>query len=176
MDTDLIYSLCIHRFTRVFKSWPSIPIFHWANIKYLAKQHLSRYKRIKLQLILMLKIMMIIVLILGSIILEPRPQYNGAPHINKTCFWFNFQIWNLVNKRFPVHLLDHHVAHKTWFYQNFPSSILSRILTIIFRGSHVPDWQFLFSLIKSRGQCHLILDNMHKICGENSRQFTIREA
>ena len=89
----------------------------------------------------------------GSIILEPRLQYIGAPSVQKTCFLFYFWTWNTANKRFPVHYLDHHVIHKTWFYQNSPSSFLPRILKIKFRGSnilepgsnileppHVPDW------------------------------------
>ena len=90
----------------------------------------------------------------GSIILEPRLQYIGAPLVQKTCFLFYFWTWNTANKRFPVHYLDHDVIHKTWFYQNSPSSFLPRILKMKFRGSnilepgsnileppHVPDWQ-----------------------------------
>ena len=73
----------------------------------------------------------------GSIILELRLQYNGAPAVQKTCFWFYFWTWNTANKRFPVHYLDHHVIHKTWFYQNSPSSFLPRILKIKFRGSNI---------------------------------------
>ena len=84
---------------------------------------------------------------LGSIILEPRLQSIGAPSVQKTRFLFYFLKWNTANKRFPVHYLDHHVIHKTWFYQNSPSSFLPRILKIKFRGSnileppHVPDCQ-----------------------------------
>ena len=95
----------------------------------------------------------------GSIILEPRLQYIGAPLVQKTCFLFYFWTWNTTNKRFPVHYLDHHVTHKTWFYQNSPSSFLPRILKIKFRGSntlepgsnileppHLPDCLFRFAL------------------------------
>ena len=55
---------------------------------------------------------------------------------------------------FLVHLVDPHVTHKTWFYHNFFSSFLSRILKIKFWGSNilepgsnileplnVPDWK-----------------------------------
>ena len=72
----------------------------------------------------------------GSIILEPRLQYIGAPSVQKH-FLFYFWTWNTANKRFPVHYLDHHVIHKTWFYQNSPSSFLPRILKIKFRGSNI---------------------------------------
>jgi len=74
---------------------------------------------------------------LGSIILEPRLHYIGAPSVQQTCFLFYFWTWNTANKRFPVHYLDHHVIHKTWFYQNSPSSFLPRILKIKFRGSNI---------------------------------------
>ena len=73
----------------------------------------------------------------GSIILEPRLQYIGAPSVQKTCFLFYFWTWNTANKRFPVYYLDHHVINKTWFYQNSPSSFLPRILKIKFRGSNI---------------------------------------
>ena len=39
----------------------------------------------------------------GTIILEPRLQYNGAPSVQKTCFLFYFWTWNTTNKRFPFH-------------------------------------------------------------------------
>ena len=39
----------------------------------------------------------------GTIILEPRLQYIGAPSVQKTCFLFYFWTWNTANKRFPVH-------------------------------------------------------------------------
>ena len=51
-----------------------------------------------------------------------------SPFFQKTCFWYYFRTWITVNQRFLVHLLDPHVTHKTWFYQNFPSSFLSRML------------------------------------------------
>ena len=38
---------------------------------------------------------------------------------------------------FLVHLVDPHVTHKTWFYHNFFSSFLSRILKIKFWGSNI---------------------------------------
>ena len=60
-----------------------------------------------------------------------------SPSVQKTSFLFYFWTWNTANKRFPVHYLDHHVIHKTWFYQNSPSSFLPRILKIKFRGSNV---------------------------------------
>ena len=40
---------------------------------------------------------------LGSIILEPRLHYIGAPSVQQTCFLFYFWTWNTANKRFPVH-------------------------------------------------------------------------
>ena len=40
---------------------------------------------------------------MGSIILEPRLQFIGAPSVQQTCFLFYFWTWNTANKRFPVH-------------------------------------------------------------------------
>ena len=40
---------------------------------------------------------------MGSIILEPRLQFIGAPSVQQTCFLFYFWTWNTANKMFPVH-------------------------------------------------------------------------
>ena len=40
---------------------------------------------------------------MGSIILEPRLQFIGAPSVQQTCFLFYFWTWNMANKMFPVH-------------------------------------------------------------------------
>ena len=71
-------------------------------------------------------------------------QYIGAqaplywsPFSSKTCFLFYFRTCITLNQRFPVHLIDPHVTHKTWFYHNFFSSFLARILKIKFWGSNI---------------------------------------
>ena len=74
---------------------------------------------------------------LGSILLEHRLQYIGAPSYQKHVFLFYFRTCITLNQRFPVHLIDPHVTHKTWFYHNFFFSFLSRILKIKFWGSNI---------------------------------------
>ena len=81
---------------------------------------------------------------MGSNILGPGLHYIGAqapihwsPFISKTCFLFYFRTCITLNQRFPVHLIDPHVTHKTWFYHNFFFSFLSRILKIKFWGSNI---------------------------------------
>ena len=76
--------------------------------------------------------------------MSPRLHYIGAwapihwsPFISKTCFLFYFRTCITLNQRFPVHLIDPHVTHKTWFYHNFFFSFLPRILKIKFWGSNI---------------------------------------
>ena len=60
-----------------------------------------------------------------------------SPFMSKPCILFYFRTCITLNQRFPVHLIDPHVTHKTQFYHNFFSSFLSRILKIKFWGSNI---------------------------------------
>ena len=77
----------------------------------------------------------------------------GDTSITDGLVFFHFWTWITVSQRFPVHLIEPHVTHKTWFYHNFFSSFPSKMLKIKFWGSNilepgsnileppnVPDW------------------------------------
>ena len=119
---------------------------------------------------------------MGSNILAPGLHYIGAqapiywsPLSQKNKFLFYFLTRNTANKSFPVHLVDHHVTQKSWFYQNSLSSFLPRILNIKFRGSnilepgsnileppHLPDCLFYAVFVRS------VLTQFTRFCVEKN--------